>query len=264
MLPIPPSCPASPKSFRSSRSRAISSRSKTSFDNADGWTRCWVTLLPLSSCGSWVDYVYAFVSVETTAERPPKRRKSARRRRMPVEDAPAEEVVAEADRGCAGRSRCRRNRGRGRPDVAADEPETARMRSRVGRRAERRWRSRRAGRSRSRPIDEPEPEEPAEAPAAKGGPGFSKLIEGFANLTGFYGQGVKVDPCRGRPPAIEPPAIEPEAIEPARARGTIARASNRSSPNRPRAEEPSGPRSRAPTAANQEPAPAWREPCRAN
>jgi hypothetical protein len=36
-----------------------------SFDTADGWTRCWVTLMPLSSCGSWVDYVYAFVSTET-------------------------------------------------------------------------------------------------------------------------------------------------------------------------------------------------------
>ena len=38
-----------------------------SFNSADGWTRCWVTLLPLSSCGSWVDYVYAFVSVETAS-----------------------------------------------------------------------------------------------------------------------------------------------------------------------------------------------------
>ena len=36
-----------------------------SFDRPGGWTRLWVTLLPLSSCGSWVDYVYALVSVET-------------------------------------------------------------------------------------------------------------------------------------------------------------------------------------------------------
>ena len=28
----------------------------------DGPVRCWVTLLPLSSAGAWVDYVYAFVS----------------------------------------------------------------------------------------------------------------------------------------------------------------------------------------------------------
>src|SRR4030095_2693386 len=37
-----------------------------SFAGAAGTTRCWVTLLPLSSCGSWVDYVYAFVSMETS------------------------------------------------------------------------------------------------------------------------------------------------------------------------------------------------------
>src|SRR4029453_13066851 len=35
-----------------------------SFAGAAGTTRCWVTLLPLSSCGSWVDYVYAFVTIE--------------------------------------------------------------------------------------------------------------------------------------------------------------------------------------------------------
>ena len=28
-------------------------------------TRCWITMLPLSSAGAWVDYVYAFVTVET-------------------------------------------------------------------------------------------------------------------------------------------------------------------------------------------------------
>jgi hypothetical protein len=34
--------------------------------SADGSsTRCWVTLLPLSSAGAWVDYVYAFVTHET-------------------------------------------------------------------------------------------------------------------------------------------------------------------------------------------------------
>lgn len=47
-------------------------------------TRCWITMLPLSSAGAWVDYVYAFVTVETVegafAE--------------PVE---AEELVAEAE-----------------------------------------------------------------------------------------------------------------------------------------------------------------------
>ena len=33
------------------------------FAAADGPTRCWVTLLPLSAGGAWVDYVYALVSL---------------------------------------------------------------------------------------------------------------------------------------------------------------------------------------------------------
>jgi len=35
-----------------------------SYSTPSGSIRCWVTLLPLSSCGSWVDYVYAYVSFE--------------------------------------------------------------------------------------------------------------------------------------------------------------------------------------------------------
>ncbi len=35
------------------------------FRSADSTTRCWVTLLPLSSVGPWVDYVYGFVTFET-------------------------------------------------------------------------------------------------------------------------------------------------------------------------------------------------------
>ena len=38
------------------------------FAIADTVTRCWVTLLPLSSAGAWVDYVYAFVTFETVAD----------------------------------------------------------------------------------------------------------------------------------------------------------------------------------------------------
>src|SRR5947209_8213511 len=37
------------------------------FDSVDGKTRCWVTLLPLSAGGAWVDYVYALVSLDRTA-----------------------------------------------------------------------------------------------------------------------------------------------------------------------------------------------------
>jgi hypothetical protein len=33
----------------------------------EGTTRCWVTLLPFSSTGTWVDYVYGFVTTEAAA-----------------------------------------------------------------------------------------------------------------------------------------------------------------------------------------------------
>jgi hypothetical protein len=206
-----------------------------SFDNADGWTRCWVTLLPLSSCGSWVDYVYAFVSVETNRGNAAKAPEISEAVDVPTEDVLVEDVVAEvaenvpAEVVVAEEAEVVTDVPAIEPEVAADaapfvgdEPD-APLEEAV------------------EPVDvilasngpdapleeavepeeaiqadnEPEPEEPAKAPAAKGSPGFSKLIEGFANLTGFYGQTVQVDTVvEGEPPADEPPAIEPEAIEP--------------------------------------------------
>src|SRR6185503_19800879 len=34
------------------------------FETDDGKTKCWVTLLPFSATGTWIDYVYGFVSLE--------------------------------------------------------------------------------------------------------------------------------------------------------------------------------------------------------
>jgi hypothetical protein len=34
------------------------------FETKDGKTRCWVTLLPFSATGTWIDYVYGFVSLD--------------------------------------------------------------------------------------------------------------------------------------------------------------------------------------------------------
>jgi hypothetical protein len=46
-----------------------------SFETDRGTARCWVTLLPFSASGSWIDYVYGFVSLDTggskAAEAPP-------------------------------------------------------------------------------------------------------------------------------------------------------------------------------------------------
>ena len=35
-----------------------------SFETADGKVKCWVTLLPFSATGTWIDYVYGFVSLD--------------------------------------------------------------------------------------------------------------------------------------------------------------------------------------------------------
>lgn len=35
-----------------------------SFESSDGPRRCWVTLLPFSSTGTWIDFVYGYVSLE--------------------------------------------------------------------------------------------------------------------------------------------------------------------------------------------------------
>lgn len=39
-----------------------------SFEAADGPRRCWVTLLPFSATGTWIDYVYGYVSLECGAD----------------------------------------------------------------------------------------------------------------------------------------------------------------------------------------------------
>jgi len=167
-----------------------------SFKVAERWTRCWITLLPLSSCGSWVDYVYAFVSVETGGAK-------ATKTPEPAEvDTPAEEAAAEEAEVVA--------------DLPADEPEVATDTvPLVGEEPDP------APEETAEPADvadasgELGPEEPVEAPATKSSPGFGKLLDGFANLAGFYGQGVKADAVvTVDVPAIEPPASEPEVIEP--------------------------------------------------
>jgi hypothetical protein len=165
-----------------------------SFNHGDVSTRCWVTLLPLSSCGSWVDYVYAFVSVETTGGKA----------KNPVEppEPPVDKAVVEEPEAI---------------EVLADEAEAVEEASVV---AEEPVEQVEAiiepeaatpvviedaiepAEASVEPESEPELEaEPEAAPPSA--PGFSKLIEGIANLAGFYGQGIKVDPVID----VEPPSL---------------------------------------------------------
>ncbi|WP_294120730.1 hypothetical protein [Sphingomonas sp.] len=222
------------------------------FTNADGLTRCWITLLPLSSCGSWVDYVYAFVSLdkgsvkaakpvaepepevveETAVEEPvteeavvveesvaveePETETEAVKEEAPeaveeatVEAEPEPEPVAEIE-----------PEPEPEPDPVAEvepepvaevEPEPVAIVD-------------------PEPVAEvepepepeplPEPEAVEETPPAKSA-GFSKILDGLSQLTGFYGQGVKVDepvvevdlPEAEPLAAVEP--VEPVAMEPA-------------------------------------------------
>ncbi len=152
-----------------------------SFSAPNGSTRCWVTLLPLSSCGSWVDYVYAFVSLDTAGS------KSAATLE-PVEVA--EEVVAPqiatAESDLVSDATEEVEIAEETVAIAAEEPiETAQVEEEPLELADQ------IEATDVRPDSLPE--EVAEAPVAKSGPGFSKLLDGLANLTGFYGQGVNVD-----------------------------------------------------------------------
>ena len=163
------------------------------FPTADGAMRCWVTLLPLSSAGSWADYVYGFVSFDAAPVEVPEAVEAPE-----VVEAPAVEVEAAAVE-------------------VAEVVEASEVVEDVVVPAE---------------VDEPEApvaeieEPPVEAieasedlapveedpvPAPKAAPGFSKLIDSLAGLTGFYGSNAKVEPTL--PPAAE---TEPEAVaEPA-------------------------------------------------
>jgi hypothetical protein len=60
------------------------------FPGAEGANRCWVTLLPLSAGGAWVDYVYALVSLDGVPA------KAAEPAKSPSKKAKAQDVVPES------------------------------------------------------------------------------------------------------------------------------------------------------------------------
>ena len=254
------------------------------FATADGAVRCWVTLLPLSAGGAWVDYVYALVSLEdASAKAAEPARKSAKKVEPPeavaepveevseaapepaeeVAEAPAEEaeevsaadeetveevsesVAEEADEAVAAEEEpveeVRDAEAVAEPavdepvdvadvveDDAAEEPEAAveepeEVAEAVEAQAEP------EPEPVAEPVEaqaEPEPEavaeaveaqaepEPVEAaepeaPAPRSTPGFAKLFDSLAGLTGFYGsEPVKVEPVI---PATDP--VDPQPVD---------------------------------------------------
>jgi len=182
------------------------------FSDDEGTTRCWVTLLPLSAGGAWVDYVYALVSLESDSAKGAKAApKPAKGEPKPEVDEEPEEV-AEVEEVEASEEKIEDEADEvvEEPvDEAADEPvdEIEEPVEAVLEEPEQEIEE-------SEPVAEAKPEK---APA-KAAPGFSKLFDSLAGLTGFHAQSVKVEPVL--PEAADEPeefieeaAADPEPIE---------------------------------------------------
>ena len=217
------------------------------YSNDAGTTRCWVTLLPLSGGGAWVDYVYALVSSQTVeakaakaAEKPAKKAEAKQPDPETVEEPVAEETVVEGPvaeepveertveepiveepileeavaqepvEELAVEKPVAKEEPVAEEAVAEEEPEALELVDEVEAVAEN------AEEPEAAPVEEPvaetaQAEEPVAAAVAKAAPGFSKLFDSLAGLTGFYAQGVKVEPVV---PADEKPVKKAKAEEP--------------------------------------------------
>lgn len=176
------------------------------YEGADGTTRCWVTLLPLSAGGAWVDYVYALVSFDgegakaTKAKAEPAVKKEKTKEPEPevVDQSPVDEAAVEepaADEPVSGEPVAEEPAASEIEEPLEDVPEPQSF----------------------DPIPEsvkPLPEEEVAAESApKAKPGFSKLFDNLVGLTGFYGHGYKVDPGMPVIPSPEGESAEEPAAE---------------------------------------------------
>jgi len=250
------------------------------YSNDAGTTRCWVTLLPLSGGGAWVDYVYALVSFDSApakgakaAEKPAKKAEAKEPAPEPIEEPAAKDVerpiaeaALEADEPAEPAPEAAPEEEVAEPVAQAEPsaPEEIEELEPVFEEAEPAFEK----------IDEPvaeideppapepqeEPKEPVAAAIAKAAPGFSKLFDSLAGLTGFYAQGVKVEPVI---PEEAAPEQEPEEATddeaPARAEEPARKAADKDNePEKAADEEP------AERQADQAPAKAAKQPTRAS
>ena len=169
------------------------------FDSGEGATRCWVTLLPLSAGGAWVDYVYALVSLEGPAAKAAA--KPAKAKKAP-EPEPEPEIVDEVEEAVEDVEEPVE-------EIAEPAEEVAEADGRVTEESEE------LREAYDESADE-QVEEPAASAVAKAAPGFSKLLDSIAGLTGFYGsQPVKVEPVINASPEAgdEPVEVEEPVAE---------------------------------------------------
>ena len=136
---------------------------------ADGAkTRCWITLLPLSAAGAWVDYVYALISFKTVEGETAETTDAVVEEPEQVEAMVVQEELAEVPE----------------PVAVVEEPEAPEPVA-VAEESE-------APEPAEEAVEVPEPSvDESLAPksvagSAKAGPGFSKLLEDLASLGGFY------------------------------------------------------------------------------
>ena len=188
-----------------------------------GTTRCWVTLLPLSGGGAWVDYVYALVTLETVPAAGKSPDKPAKKAEV-EEPAPLEEPAAEVAEE-APPEEIEEPVAEATPP-APQEPDELELVDEAADAVDRPEPVAEAEEPTVEAPEEPqEPLEPVASAVAKAAPGFSKLFDSLAGLTGFYAQGVKVEPVVApeekssgkkakEEPAAERPVAEVHAEEP--------------------------------------------------
>jgi len=172
------------------------------FSESGAKTRCWITLLPLSAGGAWVDYVYALVSLDAEDAKPSSKKKA--KAPEPIEEPQAVDQVGEEpeafEEPVADDEEVVEEAPVEAEEPVAEEPEEEVVQA----------------------IEDDEPVESVEEVAptvAKAAPGFSKLLDSLAGLTGFYGsQPVRVEPVMpetefAEPEAEEEPAVDDAAVE---------------------------------------------------
>ena len=158
------------------------------YSTESGTTRCWVTLLPFSSTGTYVDYVYGFVSqaadgakVEDVAEVEGAEELAEIEPEAVAEDViesqpPLEEEVAEAEPQASdeGAAEIEAEIVQDEQDEAAEQAEEP-----------------------VAEIEEPAPEaeydEPEPEASNEKRPGFSKFFDALAGVGNFYGNVVQMD-----------------------------------------------------------------------
>jgi hypothetical protein len=142
-----------------------------SFETAGEKTRCWVTLLPFSATGTWIDFVYGFVSLDgagAAAEIAEAEDDEEAPGAVSVEAEPAEVAEAAPEQVDELQAVEETAESAVEPDCEIADPEIA--------------------------EEAPEQAPDAEAGKASGKGGFSaKFFETLANVGGFYGRPVGVE-----------------------------------------------------------------------